>query len=468
MKESSESKQAQYTEHSWLLLDSEVPICVTNETRLSYCSSYLCDPNCRPYRYTIAILVSMVEGILTYCCQYPAGIQSTMIRVMNLDNTHYDMFFSAYTWPDIIMSIMGTVVIDRFLGIRKGIVLFTVIVLIGQIIVSIGAYTNVFHIMLVGRLSIGCGMGTGLSVTSSFLVTWFSGSEITFIFAISRCIHRLYATLALFSPQLVYESLSPVISSSQYRHGTTQMTCTIICLCAVLCAVLASLLDFRGAKIVGRKKLRKKIKLIDILTFSSSYWILIFSCSLFFSVIVAFTANAPLFYISKYGMTEDGANIANAISYLGIVFITPFMGILIDVTGYNLIWGIFGILFAILGNIATIIGERDDSFIPYIAALLYSMSFTFFGSAIWVAIGYLVAKHQLTTAYGLTLSFFAINLTVINLCFGVIIDHVGYLMLGILCISFLFIILLLNAYLSVAEVVNGNRVLNISGSLRKK
>lgn len=463
-----ESKEKIYSEKSWLLLDAEVPSYVTNEGTLSSCLSYLCDPNCRPYRYMIAILVSMIEGILTYCCQFPAGIQSTMIKVMDLDNTQYDIFFTAYTWPDIAMSIIGTILIDKYFGIRKGIVIFTAIVFIGQTVISIGAYTNIYHVMLIGRLFIGCGMGTGLSVTSSFLVTWFSGNEITFIFAISRCIHRFYATLALFSPQLVYEAITPGITSSEFRHGTTQMICTTVCFCGVLFAIIVSLLDYRGAKIVGRKPLRKKIKIIDILTFSSSYWILIFSCSLFFSVIVAFTANAPLFYISKFGMTKDGANIANSISYLGIIFITPFMGILIDVIGYNLIWGLFGLLFAILGNVVTILGENDDWFVPYVSALLYSMSFTFFGSALWVAIGYLVAKHQLTTAYGLTLSFFAINLTIINLCFGTIIDHIGYLVLEIFCIAFLFVILLLTVYLSFAEAVNGNRILNISGNKRKK
>ena len=107
-------------EKSWLILQEDMLPIMSDKRSLSKFVAYLCDPNCRPYRYVLAIFLSMIEGMLTFCADFPAGIQSTTIKVMKLDNTKYNMLFSAYTWPDIVMSILGTVMVGKYLGMRRG------------------------------------------------------------------------------------------------------------------------------------------------------------------------------------------------------------------------------------------------------------------------------------------------------------------------------------------------------------
>ena len=456
-------------EKSWLILQEDMLPIMSDKRSLSKFVAYLCDPNCRPYRYVLAIFLSMIEGMLTFCADFPAGIQSTTIKVMKLDNTKYNMLFSAYTWPDIVMSILGTVMVGKYLGMRRGIIVFTGVVFAGQVTVSIGAYTNSFEVMLFGRILLGCGFGTALSLTSAFIILWFGGKEVTFVMSLARCFHRLSATLALFTPKYLYDSLDDYLVLSNVRHGTTQMLCTLMALCTVVCAIIVAFLDRRGAKIIGRKPIpKKKISILGILSFSSSFWILILICSVYYSVITALTANGPLYFVSKYGFSQNAANIANSFSYLAIIFTTPFVALLIDFTGYNLVWGLLGICFAIASNVIYIFSRDIDTFAPYLAAVVYSISFTFFGSAMLVAVGYLVPQTQLTTAYGTLMSLIAFSITIINVSAGIIIDHGGYFFVETFLLIMLFIIFLLDIFLSLLEIVTGNVVLNVPGMKRMK
>ena len=463
------SDYGQSDEYSWILLDRQQPKVVTQKS-LSSCVSYLLDPNYRPYRYLIALLVSLIEAIVSFNYDFPAGMQATITQVMELDNTQYDLIFSACSWPDIVMSIVGTVIVDKYLGMRRGLCVFSCILLAGQSIICVGAYTNSFPILLCGRVVLGCSVGSLYSLTSAFIIVWFKGKEIVFAMSLARCIHRLSATFALFTPQFLYDSLSNLIVSPYYRHGTTLMLGTLLCLCAVLCALSVAYLDKRGAKIIGKKPIaRKNISILSIIKFSKQFWILISIISIYYAVVICFTANVPLYFMSKYGFSKKAAGIADSFSYIAILFAAPFLAVVIEKVGYNLMWGLLGVFLAIISNLVFIITTSTSTFAPYLAAILYSFSYTFFGSAMWVTPGYIVpAVHQLTTAYGMLSSLIASTSVIANISAGVVIDHYGYLLLLLTFVITLVVIGLLSILLSVMEVASGKVLLNGSGKSRMK
>ena len=57
---------------------------------------------------------------------------------MGVDNTQYNLLYSLYSWPNVILSLIGGVLIDRWIGVRIGTVLFSVLVTVGQV-------CNVWH-----------------------------------------------------------------------------------------------------------------------------------------------------------------------------------------------------------------------------------------------------------------------------------------------------------------------------------
>ena len=465
IRSNSERKNELDDNYSWLLLDSDLPRVQSRES----CCSYITDPNCRPYRYVIAILLSYILGVLSFCYDIPGGIQSTMIKVMKIDSVQYNLISTGYSWPNIIMSLIGTFIVDQFFNIHVGFVFFGTIVFLGQLIVSLGAYMNSFLVMLIGRIVFGSGIGTTGSILATFQVLWFRNKEITFVASLGRCMCRLMASIALFTPQVIYDALD-FIASPYYRHGTTQMAGTLLCLFAVGSTVAISLLDKRGAKIIGRRSnIKKKISICDIKDFSLAYWIAVLTITIFYTVSFSFTSNAPLYFVSKYGFPKVTANLANSLSYISVAFLGPFVAVLIDMYGYNLVWGLFGIVLFILSDLLNIVGSEEDIYVPFSAAVICSVAYTFVGTALWITPGLLVHNHQVTTAFGVLLSLMALCKSVVGIIVGIIIDYYGYMIMQLFYLWLLVIIGLLNVSLIVMESLSAeSKLMSVKKNKERK
>ena len=431
--------------------------------------SYLHNPNYRPYRYTIVILLWYIHAMFAFCADFPAGMQSIIIQVMEIDSKKYNLLFSSYTWCDIVISTAGSIVINKYLGVHVGIIGINLILFLAQLIVSLGAYLNSFIIMLIGRIAIGLGGGCLTSVISCFEFKWFSGKEVTFVMSLNRSFVRFMATLALISPLLIYDKLD-FISSPYCRHGATQMVGTFFCLLGVVFSFIVVLLDKHGTKTVERNLynigVARKFSVVDIKDFPLAFWIVSMICGTYYAIAFSSTANAPLFLMSKYDFSAIHANFANSLSYSSAIIISPFIGLLIDKTGYNLLWVTLGISLIILLNTVYIMSRNGDTFVPFLAAALFSLSYCFFGTAIWVCIGFLIPEHQLTTAFGIAMSIYALAVSLVGLLSGVTIDLLGYLFLMIIFILLMFMTGLLSIFLSLLEYFDEKRVLNVFGKAR--
>ena len=430
-------------------------------------STNCCSPEFRPYRYLICVLVFIIDAMSVYSLEFPVGIEPVFIRVMELDHSQYNLIFSAYSWCDIVMSFLGSIFVSKCLGIRLGLVVFTIISTIGQLMVSFGAYVDSFYVVLFGRIVIGCGVGTRISIASSYFVKWFHGKEITFIMAMNRCFCRLAATMALFSPMLIY-NLFDFLSQSHVRLGTTFMMSSFLCICGVGLSIVVAFLDKYGSgKINERYESKKDFNLSAIIHLPLNFWIIIILIGIYYSIAYVSTANAPLFFINKYQYSIMSANLANSLSYTSVILMTPFIGLCIDYTGYNLLWGLVGITLSVMLNLLYIITDDVHTFVPFVTAILFSLSYSFFGTAMLVCVSFFVETHHVTMAYGLALSFEAFSTAIVGVLSGIILDTFGYLFLYLFHLILLFIISYLMIYVSVIEVVLGNRILNVTGKSRR-
>ena len=52
---------------------------------------------------------------------------------MNVDTTQYTLLYSLYSWPNVILSLIGGVLIDRVLGVRIGTLVFSLLITLGQV-----------------------------------------------------------------------------------------------------------------------------------------------------------------------------------------------------------------------------------------------------------------------------------------------------------------------------------------------
>ena len=432
----------------------------------SFIPSCLCDPHRFPYRYIILIFLCYMQGSAIYATEKLGGIENTIIQVMRIDATQYNLLFSAYTWPNIILCLIGGIVIDRFLGLSRGLVLVILLSLLGEIIFVVGAFIDNFVVMLIGRFILGSGVELLLLVINAYQAVWFLGKEISFAMSLGTGTCRLGGAIGLIVPQLIYDSFH-FISNPNYRLAATLMVGVLAMILSLICCVMIILLDKRGAKLLEREKLQiKKITLRDIKDFSISFWLIAIAITIYYPVVYSFTGIGQLFLVNKYRLSIIEASVANSLVFAAVVFLIPLIGILADIFGYNAAWAQFGVVIGIVCHLmyATSTGE---SYIPYLIGILYSVSYSFFGIAIYPVPALIVQEHQLATAYGFVKSSYSIGYTVISIITGIIIDYAGYFFMSIYYLLLLYIVFIVLIVLWVMEVMSKESKINISGWKRR-
>jgi MFS family permease len=92
----------------------------------------------------------------TFCYDNPGPLETQLEKDFNMDSFHYSLLYTVYSLPNMVLPIFGGLFLDK-IGIRSGLILFTFILTIGQLIFTIGGYQHSYDVMLAGRIVFGCG-----------------------------------------------------------------------------------------------------------------------------------------------------------------------------------------------------------------------------------------------------------------------------------------------------------------------
>ena len=79
---------------------------------------------------------------------------------------------------------------------------------------------------------------------------------------------------------------------------------------------------------------------------------------------------------------------------------SPFLGVLVDRTGLNLVWLNLGILLT-LGAHAMLAFLGTAQWLPYLAMVVMGVAYSLLACALWPLVSFIVPEHQLGTAYGM-------------------------------------------------------------------
>lgn len=91
-----------------------------------------------------------------FCYDNPGPLETQLEEQFKLDSTHYSLLYTVYSLPNMILPILGGIFLDK-IGIRSGLVLFTTILTIGQLVFMIGGYQLNYDMMIAGRVIFGMG-----------------------------------------------------------------------------------------------------------------------------------------------------------------------------------------------------------------------------------------------------------------------------------------------------------------------
>ena len=96
-------------------------------------------------------------------------------------------------------------------------------------------------------------------------------------------------------------------------------------------------------------------------------------------------------------MSLNESNAVDSIIYTISAVLSPFIGILVDMTGRNIVW-------VFVSTIITIASHLILAFTfinPWVAMILMGIGYSVLACALWPMVALVIPEHQLGTAYGI-------------------------------------------------------------------
>src|SRR5579862_3279494 len=150
----------------------------------------------RFYRWTVLIFLSLAMFGNYYVYDALSPLADVLKQQLGFSDSNIGFLQAIYSFPNIFTVVIGGLIIDR-LGLRKSLMIFGVLCLIGP---AITAITGKLWLMATGRLIFGMGAESLNVAVTAALARWFKGKELSFAFGLNLTICRLGSFAALNSP----------------------------------------------------------------------------------------------------------------------------------------------------------------------------------------------------------------------------------------------------------------------------
>lgn len=304
--------------------------------------------------------------------------------------------YVVYSFPNMILPLLGGVFLDK-IGIKIGLMMFTIILTIGQLVFAFGVSTETYWLALVGRFIFGLG-GECMTVAQSTIVSqWFKGKELAFAFGLNLSVSRLGSTFnGLIEPPLAQNS----------GLGAAVFVGFGVCCFSLLAAIGLVTMDTIADKKDGTSAQLSeddKFKWSDIKSFKLPFWLITASCVFVYMSIFPYIIISQDMLLTKFGFSETQSGFLYSTPYLISAFSCPFIGFAIDKFGKRAIFIMTSSLLVSLACIITLILPSSDSadYLIMLPECLLGVGYSIYASALWGSIPYTVAPKTVGTAFGL-------------------------------------------------------------------
>lgn len=388
------------------------------------CLDTLMDPRSAIHRYIALALICLLGFGNYFCYDTPGALEVPIEDAMSIGTSQFTSLYALYSWPNVIMCFFGGLLIDKVLGIRLGAILFLVLLVIGQLLFALGAFTGQFLLMQVGRFVYGLG-GESLSVAqNTYVVAWFKGRELNTVFGFQITVSRAGSTLAYNTMHLVYNNLR-VSNTAQAALGYTLLVAGLTCIISLVAAFILAAQDKRAERILGRTipQSEEAIRLKDATNFKLDFWMLTLICVSFYLTIFPFIALGSKFFQTKWGYSPSKADAADSVVYVISAATSPFIGLLVDKVGRNLVFLLVASILVMASHMLMAVTYIN----LWILMIALGIGYSIMCSALWPLVALAVPQHQLGTAYGVMQAIQNLGLALAANITGYLVDWKGYI-----------------------------------------
>jgi MFS family permease len=365
------------------------------------------------WRWAVLVAISVAMFGNYYAYDSIGPVADSLQRLLGFSDTQIGTLNAIYSFPNIVMVLVGGVIVDRF-GTRLSTLIFAIICTIGAVLTAI---SPLFPVMAAGRLVFGLGAESMIVAITVAIGQWFVGRQLGFAFGVNLSIARAGSYSA---------DLSTTWFSGLYERGWQPplVLAAGVTVIAVLACIVYYALERGAARRfdLAQPSATDRFVWSDLWRFDRSYWYIVGLCVTFYSVIFPFRSTFAIKYFQHaHGLSLQEAGALNGYVFLAAIFATPAFGLMVDRLGHRAAFMAFGSL--LLAATFPILGYTQASL--WVSTVLIGAAFSLVPAVIWPAVPYLVEPSRLGTGYGLMTMVQNIGMMLCNLGAGVLNDANG-------------------------------------------
>jgi len=355
------------------------------------------------YRWMVLLVVSIAMFGNYYVYDALSPLADVLKQQLGFSDSNIGLLQAIYSFPNIFTVVIGGFIIDR-IGLRKSLMIFGVLCLIGPAITAAASH---LWTMATGRLIFGMGAESLIVAVTAALARWFKGKELSFAFGINLTIARLGSFAALNSPTWAR-------SAYAYWRWPFLIMLAFSTLC-VVGAVVYWIMELYAEKNyhLGEAS-TDKVVFADLFKFGVSYWYIVALCITFYSAIFPFQTFAVKFFMEAHGTSREQGGFLSSMLTLFAMFATPLFGLMVDRVGKRAVLMMFGSMLLIPVYLMMAYTQVN----LYVPMAMMGVAFSLIPAVMWPSVAYIVDQAKLGTAYGLMTMIQNIGLFGFNLMIG--------------------------------------------------
>lgn len=324
--------------------------------------------------------------------------------------------YSVYSYPNTVLAIFGGLLIDKFLGLRKSMLLFMLLITAGSGLFYLGVVLVNYPCMLAARLLFGLG-GESLSVAQSALVArWFRGGRgMALAFGITISFSRVGSSFNfLFSTRF----------AQAYGINVAVLMGVIACTFSLLACFVLIFMDYRASKkgiikdenIGGDEEGQMQFK--QLLKLPTELWLLCAICVFCYTAIFPFVGIGKNFFEVKFGISADAASTWISLYQFSSAGASPVIGAVVDKAGRLALWLVLASATFVLIHVLML----ATAIPPYISMVMMGLFYSFLVSGLWPSVPFAVDENVVGISYGILTALQNAGLATFPLISGAILD----------------------------------------------
>ena len=423
------------------------------------------------FRWIVLIIICWSMFSYSYCYDNPVALQNQLMSKYNLSNIQYNLLYSAYTFPNMILPFFSGILSDIF-NADLMIIIFFIFIVIGQLIFIIGNIISKYYLMFIGRFIFGIGAESFSLVITPLIYEYFKNKELSFSLGLLLSLSRLGSSTNDYLTFYIYTKTNNNIIIPLF----TGLILLIFALILIILLLLQrysvyfvlkknknhSLLQKGGKrkKIIEKKNIyydsltqhsinstdiehlkyesmdeksddddiiddnnnnnNNKLKLSDINKFDQVFWLLVINCGLIYGVVLSFMNIGSDYLQTHYGYNHKLGNTLLMLPYIVSAIITPIFGYISDKIGKRCYLLLISTIMLIITHFIFIFISTAIMYFSIIAMICLGISYSIFCAVIWPSFALVVPDKLIGTGYGIPCVFYNCILSIFYILVGIL------------------------------------------------